>query len=166
MYVINLLYILIIIIKSALSCLRQFLATEKRLKMTKNAFYFTLKSFFVLKIFKFLSSIFGYLEKQVDQKDKVNVKFYDVITWETDIAIHTLPSISRIKGSQTVKFRQLTEYDMRNTFLKKSYAKCGGETIARPFSKRPKLGISLEQQPIFLNCLFSLYAKLRVIEIY
>ena len=61
------------------------------------------------------------------------------------IAIHTLPYISRIKSNQTVKFGQLIEYDMRNTFLEKSYAKCGGETIPRPFSKKPKLSISLDQ---------------------
>ena len=51
------------------------------------------------------------------------------------IAIHTFPNISIIKSSQTIKFGQLIEYEMRNTFLKKSYAKCGGETIPRPFSK-------------------------------
>ena len=41
--------------KGALSCLRQFLATKSALKLIKNAFYFTLKALFVLKIFKFLS---------------------------------------------------------------------------------------------------------------
>ena len=40
-------------IKGALSGLRQFLATEKPLKMMKNAFYFTLKALFVLKISRF-----------------------------------------------------------------------------------------------------------------
>ena len=35
--------------------LRQFLATERPLKMMKIVFYFTLKVIFVLKIFKFLS---------------------------------------------------------------------------------------------------------------
>ena len=40
------------IFKGALSGLRQFLATESPLKMMKNAFYFTLKALFVLKIFK------------------------------------------------------------------------------------------------------------------
>ena len=35
------------------------------------------------------------------------------------IAIHILPNISRIKGNQTMKFGQLIEYDMRNTFLEK-----------------------------------------------
>ena len=35
--------------------LRQFLIIESPLKIMKNAFYFTLKALFVLKIFKFLS---------------------------------------------------------------------------------------------------------------
>ena len=41
--------------KGSLSGLRQFLATKSPLKMMKNAFHFTLKALFVLKIFKFLS---------------------------------------------------------------------------------------------------------------
>ena len=41
--------------KGALSGLKQFLATESPFKMMKNAFYFTLRALFVLKIFKFLS---------------------------------------------------------------------------------------------------------------
>ena len=42
-------------IKGALLGLRQFLATESPLKVMKNAFCFTFKALFVLKIFKFLS---------------------------------------------------------------------------------------------------------------
>ena len=42
----------------ALSSLKQFLATESPLKMMKNAFYFTLKALFVLKIL-FLSLLFA-----------------------------------------------------------------------------------------------------------
>ena len=42
-------------IKGALSGLRQFLPTESPLKIMKNAFYFTLKALFVLKIFKLFS---------------------------------------------------------------------------------------------------------------
>ena len=38
-----------------MSGLREFLVTESRLKLKKNAFYLTLKAFFVLKKFKFLS---------------------------------------------------------------------------------------------------------------
>ena len=42
------------VIKGALSGLRQFLVTQNPLKMMKNAFYFTCKALFVLKIPKFL----------------------------------------------------------------------------------------------------------------
>ena len=35
--------------------------------------------------------------------------------------------------------------NMRNIFLEKSYTKPGGETIPRPFSKKSKLSVSLEQ---------------------
>ena len=41
-------------LKGALSCLRRFVVTESPLKIVENAFYFTSKSLFVLKIFKFL----------------------------------------------------------------------------------------------------------------
>ena len=44
--------------------MRQFLIPESPLKMMKNAFYFTLKALFVLKIFKFLSWLVnGHVEK-------------------------------------------------------------------------------------------------------
>ena len=70
-------------IKSTLSGLRQFLATESPLKVMKYAFYFTLKAVFVLKIFKLLSWLFGQIEeKRLDKKDRVNFKIYDVTTWE------------------------------------------------------------------------------------
>ena len=61
------------------------------------------------------------------------------------IAIRTLPNISRSKGNQTIKFGQLTEYNMRNTFVERSYTKCGGETVPRPFSKTLKVSKSLYQ---------------------
>ena len=47
-------------------------------KIMKNAFYFILNALFVLKIFKFLSWLFGHVEKRLDQKDKVNFEIYDV----------------------------------------------------------------------------------------
>ena len=52
--------------KGALSGLKQFLVTENHLKMMKNAFYFTSKALFVLKIFKFLSWLFGHVSKWLD----------------------------------------------------------------------------------------------------
>ena len=53
-------------IKRTLSSLRQLLATDVPLKMIKNAFYSTLKAQLVLKIFKFLSWLFGHVEKLLD----------------------------------------------------------------------------------------------------
>ena len=44
-----------------------------------------------------------------------------------------------------MKCGQLIEYDMRNIFLEKSGTKCGGDIIPRPFSKKSKLSISLDQ---------------------
>ena len=61
------------------------------------------------------------------------------------IAINIFTNISRSKGNQAMKFRQLIEYIMRNIFVEKSYTKCGRETILRPFSKKSKLSISLDQ---------------------
>ena len=51
----------------------------------KNAVYFTLKAFLVLKIFTFLSWIFGHVKKRLDYKDNnVNFKIYDVTTCLTN----------------------------------------------------------------------------------
>ena len=38
-------------------------SNESPLKMMKNAFYFVLKALFVLKIFRFLSWLFGHVDK-------------------------------------------------------------------------------------------------------
>ena len=48
----------------------------------KDAFYFILKGFFALKIFKFLSWPFGHVEKRLDWKDKVIFKISDVMNCE------------------------------------------------------------------------------------
>ena len=61
------------------------------------------------------------------------------------IVIHISPNISRSKSNQIMKFGQLIEYNMGNILLKKSYTKCGGETISRAFSKNSKLRTSLDQ---------------------
>ena len=64
---------------------------------------------------------------------------------EQTIAIHILPNISRSKSNQTIKFGQLTEHNMRDIFVIKSYKKCAGETISRLLFKISKLSISLDQ---------------------
>ena len=60
------------------------------------------------------------------------------------IVIYILPNISRSKGNRTMVFGQLIEYNMRNTFLEKSYTECGAETSPRPFSEKLKLSIDLD----------------------
>ena len=50
---------------------------------------------------------------------------------------------------------------MRNTFVEKSYRKCGGETIPRPFPKKSKVFINSLK---VLYSLFLLSPDLRAIE--
>ena len=64
-----------------------------------------------------------------------------------------------------MKLDWLIEYNMKKLFLEKSYKKYGGENVPRPFSKKPKMTISLDQYSKVLYSLL-LYAKLRAIEIY
>ena len=54
-------------------------------------------------------------------------------------------NISRSKENGTMKFGQLIENIMRNTFLEKSYRKCGVEDSPRPYYKKSKLSTSLDQ---------------------
>ena len=75
-----------------LSCQRRtlssesfFLQTESSLAVMKNAFYFTLKGFFVLKIFRFCVNrylCFGHIYKR-RKNDKANFEIYYVKTWLT-----------------------------------------------------------------------------------
>ena len=58
-----------------------------------------------------------------------------------DSTLKMMKNAFYLKGNQTIKFSQLIEYNMRNIFLEKSYRKCLGEA----FSKKSKLGISLDQ---------------------
>ena len=51
----------------------------------KNVFYITIKALFVLKIFKFCPDYFGYTEKQLEKKDMVNFKIYDVTNQEANL---------------------------------------------------------------------------------
>ena len=54
---------------------------------------------------------------------------------------------------------QFIKYVMRNTFLKNSYLKSGGETSPRTVLKKSKLGIFLDQHSEHLYSLFLLYVK-------
>ena len=70
--------------------LRQFQTIESLLKLMKNVFYFTIKALFILEIFTFLSWLFGYVEKWLDNEAMVNFKIYDVTDWTaSNYNIHT-----------------------------------------------------------------------------
>ena len=132
----------------------------------KNAFYFTSKAFFVLKIFKFFSRRFGHVTKQLDQKDKLISNFMTSHPGQQTILIRILPNILKSKGNQTMKFGKLMEYNMRNIFLDKSNSKCGGENSLRSFSGKLRMNVYLDQQSKVLYSLFLLNTKLRALEIY
>ena len=101
----------------AYSKVRDFFITESPLKMIKNAFCFTLKSLFVCKIFKFLSWVFGHVEKTVWLETRLVSKAITSQPGEQTIAIHILPNMSWSKGNQAMKFGQLIEYNMRSIFF-------------------------------------------------
>ena len=55
-----------------------------------------------------------------------------------------------------MKFGQLRECNMRNIFLEKPYTKCRGKTSPRPFSKKLKLSISLDEYAeVCFSCMTS-----------
>ena len=88
--------------------------------MMKNVFYFILKALFVLKIFKFLSSLFSTAEKLTTLEKKF--KIYDVAAWLTNNYNANIANISKSKDNQVMKFGQLIEYN-RKFSLEKSYTK-------------------------------------------
>ena len=79
------------------------------------------------------------------RKKRLVSKFVTSQPAKQAIPTNILPNISGRKCNQTMKFGQLIEYNIRNIFLEKSYAKLGGETIPKPFFKKSKLSISLDK---------------------
>ena len=104
---------------------------ENSLKMMKNAFYFILKALFVLKIFKFLSWLFGHVEKKT-WLERTGLFQNSWFPWLTNNCIHILPNISGNKSHQAMKLGQLIDSNKRNIFLQKLYRKWGRETSSRP----------------------------------
>ena len=108
--------------------------------MTKNAP-------FGPEIVTFLSWLFDYVEKRFDKKATLLFEIYNVTDWQQIITIYILPTVSRRKGNQTLKFGLLIEYNMRNILLEKLYTKYVGEDSSWPFYlKKSKFSISLDQQ--------------------
>ena len=123
--------------EDAFSGLRQFLTTERHLKLIKNAFYFTSEALFVLN---FLSFLVGLI-----RRTRLVSKFMTSQPGSQTIVTHKLLNSSRGKSNQTIKFGHLIDYNMRIIFKEKWLPKCGGGTSPRPFSKKLKLNISLDQ---------------------
>ena len=127
------------------------------LKIMKNAFYFTLKSYFFFKIFKFLSFCPDvYVENGLIKKLLVS-KIVTSQTGKQIISIHVLSNVSRSIGNQIMTFGQFIEHNMRNIFLKKWYTECGGEQYSQTHFWKSKLSISLNQQSEMLYRLFLFY---------
>ena len=84
--------------------------------MMKNAFYFISKALFLLKIFKFLSWLYGHVE-QTAWLEKLISKFMTSQLAAQTITIYILPNIWRSKGNQIMEFGQLIEYNNINIFL-------------------------------------------------
>ena len=103
--------------------------------MMKNAFYFTLKAILFVKIFRFFTWLF---EKWLDKEAKVNFEIYDFTDWKKIIIIHELPSISRSKDNQAMKFGQLIKL-REILFSAKSCKKWDRETNPRPLFVFKKL---------------------------
>ena len=82
----------------------------------KNAFYFILKALFVLKIFKFLSRLFGQKNGLI-RKIRLTSKFMTSQPGSQTVAIHILSGISQSKGNQAMNFGQLIEYKKKNICL-------------------------------------------------
>ena len=104
---------------------------ENLLKMLKNAFYFILKTLFILKIFKFLSWLFGHTEKTVWLERQ---GFTFQISWCHNLVNKQLqyiyfPISHELKA---MKFGQLIEHNKRNIFLQKSCGIWDRETSSRP----------------------------------
>ena len=53
-----------------------------------------------------------------------------------------------------MKFGQLIKYNMRKFFFEKSYSKRGGENIPRPFPKKSKLSIFLDDLFVLIKSFF------------
>ena len=87
-----------------------------------------------------------YLHFCIDKKARLIFKSMMSQTGQQIITMHILPNISRSKGNQSIKFGQLTEYNMRKIFLEKSYTKYSREAGFRNFYKKSKLSIKFSDQ--------------------
>ena len=134
--------------------------------MMKNAFYFTLKALFVLKVFSFLSWLFGPVEERLDWKDKVDFKIHDIETWLANNCNTHISNISKSKAHKTVKFGRLIEYDTRIIFLENHTQNVGEELFSDPFLKNQNWSYLWINSLKFYTVCFYCMAKSRAAKIY
>ena len=142
-------------LKSGSHLERSYFCLKSSLKMMKNASsYFMLNVLSLLNIFKALSWPSDHLGKRLDKNAKVSSEFMASQTRKQTTTIYILSNIARSKGSQTMKFRQLTE----SNILKKHTQSVVEKLVTNPFIKKSKFSISLDQvwniiKLIFIICL-------------
>ena len=132
----------------------------------KNAFYFILKALFVLKIFKFCPEVLVMQKKDLIRRLRLITKFVSQARKQI-VAIRILPSISRNKGNhQKMKFGQVIEYNMRNSFFEKLCTNGLRENTPRFLSKKIKIyqisGLTAKRfiQFVFTICLRRWYQNI------
>ena len=81
-----------------------------------------------------LSWSFVHLGKWLDKKLKINFKVYDVINLKRSNYNKHISRYLKIKDNQTMTFRQLVEYMVKDIFLWKSCRKWGREISTRQTS--------------------------------
>ena len=71
--------------------------------------------------------------------------------------MHILPNILKSKGNQIMKFDQLIEYNLTNSFLENSDTKCGGKTSPRSFYGKLKVRYLWINSLKFYTIIFTVY---------
>ena len=138
----------------------------KPFKLMKNAFPLPYNLFLFSKYFNFCLDFLVIKKNALIKTIRLTSKFVTSQPGKETFAMHILPSISKSKGNQTMKFGQLINITWGTFFFKNTHTNCVGDTIPRPFSTKSKFSISLDQQSKASYSLFLLYAKLRTINIY
>ena len=110
---------------------------ESPQKNDEKYFYFIWKVLFVLKIYKFLSWLFGHVGKQLDPFRSL---------WRQNLVnnYNILPNIPWSKGNETMEFGQLIEHNKINIFLQKPCRKWCRETTSRPLWEKKQVKVDIK----------------------
>ena len=91
----------------------------KSLKNNKKCILLHLKSSFRFQdILSFCLDFFVMYKNGLIRKVRLVLKFITSKSGQQTIVMHIFPNISRSKGNQTMKLRQLIEYNLRSIFVK------------------------------------------------